>query len=88
MAKKMLTCPKCGRQVSSPANRCPRCDSLLWHKTVKETYGSWKGLGLLDVIPGIRNLPYPVRFTLMIIAVALLVIYIVLRIFEFSVELL
>jgi len=80
MATQLRPCPDCGHQVSSRANRCPNCGGPLWHKTVKDAYGSWKGLGLIDLIPGIRDLPYPVRFILMIIVVALLVIFIVPRI--------
>jgi uncharacterized membrane protein YvbJ len=76
MAAGLRACPDCGHQVSSRANRCPQCGGPLWHKTVKEAYGS-KGLGLLDLIPGIRDLPYPVRLILMIIVVTLLVIFIV-----------
>jgi len=51
------------------------------HKTVKEAYGSMKGLGLFDLIPGIRDLPYPVRLILAVIAVALIVIFVLPRIF-------
>lgn len=80
MATELRSCPDCGHQVSPRANRCPQCVGPLWQKTVKDAYGSWKGLGLFDLIPGIRDLPYPVRFVLMLIVVALLVIFIVPRI--------
>ncbi len=56
---------------------CPQCGIILRHKSVKEAYGSWKGLGVFDLIPGIRNLPYPVRLILMICTVTVLVIIIV-----------
>ncbi len=44
------------------------------HKTANEAYFSWKGLGLIDLIPGIRDLPYPVRFVIALIVIAMLVI--------------
>ncbi len=44
------------------------------HKTAKEAYFSWKGLGLIDLIPGIRDLPYPVRLVIALIVIAMLVI--------------
>jgi uncharacterized membrane protein YvbJ len=75
MATGLRACPDCGHQVSSRADRCPQCGGPLWHKTAKEVHGSWKGLGLLDLIPGIRNLSYPVRLILLIIIVTLLVIF-------------
>jgi hypothetical protein len=39
------------------------------HKTVAEAYGSPTGLGLFDLIPGIRDLPDPVRWGLMLVVV-------------------
>jgi uncharacterized membrane protein YvbJ len=81
MATELRACPDCGHQVSSRANRCPQCGGPLWHKTAKQAYGSWKGLGLFDLIPGIRDLSYPVRLILMIIVVMLLVIFVIPRIF-------
>ena len=43
-------------------------------KTVKKAYLSWKGLGLFDLIPGVRDLPYVVRFLLMVITVIVVVV--------------
>ncbi|MFH1565872.1 MAG: hypothetical protein ABIB98_01580 [bacterium] len=43
-------------------------------KTLKKAYLSWKGLGLFDLIPGVRDLPYVVRFILMAITVTLVVL--------------
>jgi len=42
-------------------------------KIGKQSYFSWKGLGLLDLIPGVRDLPYPVRLVLMVFTVVVLV---------------
>jgi len=74
---KPKACPECGNMNTEIAANCPKCGITLRHKSVKEAYGSWKGLGLLDLIPGIRDLPYPVRFILMICIVTVLVIIVV-----------
>lgn len=71
MASELRDCPDCGHKVSARANRCPNCGGPLWRKTAKEAY-SWNGMGILDLIPGIRDLPDSVRLVLMIIGVALL----------------
>ena len=44
------------------------------YKTPKEAYFSWQGMGLFDLIPGIRDLPYPIRFILMAITVTVVVV--------------
>jgi len=74
---KLKKCSDCGHMVSVRANKCPQCGGPLWHKTVGDAYGSWSGLGLFDLIPGIRDLPYPVRLLLMLIVVTILVLTIV-----------
>ena len=58
---------------NGPAN-VSQCGSPLGHKTAKEAYISWSGLGLFDLIPGIRDLPYPVRFVIMVVVVLLVVV--------------
>jgi len=71
---KLKACRHCGNQVSERASKCPQCGRPLRHKTVKEAYGSWSGLGLFDLIPGIRDLPYPARFALMLVFVVVVVV--------------
>ena len=41
------------------------------NKTVKDAYFSWKGLGLFDLIPGIRDLSYPIRLILMVVTLTI-----------------
>jgi hypothetical protein len=52
---------------------CPACGMRIRYKTAKEAYGSWSGLGLFDLIPGVRDLPFPVRFVLMAVVVCALI---------------
>ena len=73
----LRACPDCGHQVSERASKCPQCGGPLWHKTAKEAYSSWSGLGLIDLIPGIRDLPYPVRFVIMVVVLLLLLLVVV-----------
>ena len=70
----LKACPHCRHQVSERASKCLQCGSPLGHKTAKEAYISWSGLGLFDLIPGIRDLPYPVRFVIMVVVVLLVVV--------------
>jgi hypothetical protein len=51
-------------------------------KTVKQAYLSWGGLGLFDLIPGIRGLPYFVRFALMVICILTLCLVLLPKIFQ------
>ena len=74
---KLKPCPDCGRQVSERARRCPQCGGPLWHKTAKDAFFRWGGLGLIDLIPGVRDLPYAARFAIMVVAVLLLVLIVV-----------
>jgi outer membrane protein assembly factor BamE (lipoprotein component of BamABCDE complex) len=62
---KLKPCPDCKRQVSERASKCPQCGGPLWHKTVNEAYFGSNGMGLLDLIPGIRDLPSAARFAIM-----------------------
>jgi hypothetical protein len=69
-------CPDCQHPTSTRATTCPNCGGPLWHKSVKEAY-SPRGLGLIDLIPGIRDAPYGARLLIGICAVILLVLFIV-----------
>ena len=60
-------CPKCGQAVRTKDLKCPSCRGFVRHKTAKEAYGF--GLGLFDLIPGIRDLPFFLRFVLALIVV-------------------
>ena len=57
-------CSQCGVEVSEKVLKCPQCGSQARYKTLKEAY-SWSGLGLFDLIPVIRDLPYLIRFVIM-----------------------
>jgi RNA polymerase subunit RPABC4/transcription elongation factor Spt4 len=74
---KLKACPDCGHMVSERASKCPQCGGPLWHKTIKEAYGSWSGLGIFDLIPGIRDLPYRTRFVFALSFFTILVLIIV-----------
>ncbi|MBM4357314.1 MAG: zinc ribbon domain-containing protein [Deltaproteobacteria bacterium] len=52
------TCPKCGQAVPSDARTCRACGAGL--VTLNDAYGTdlkKGGFGLLDMIPGVRDLP-------------------------------
>jgi hypothetical protein len=70
-------CPHCGQTVSVKDLKCPGCGGRVRYKTAKEAYGSWGGMGLFDLIPGIRDLPTPLRLLLVIIVVGGLVWFVV-----------
>jgi hypothetical protein len=72
MAKKRQTCPDCDADIAPEDVTCPECSVRIRYKTAKEAY-SWGGLGLFDLIPGVRDLPYPARLTLMIVTVVVVV---------------
>jgi hypothetical protein len=55
--------------VSTEDLKCPACGGRIRYKTAKEAFGSWNGLGVFDLIPGIRDLPTPLRFLLMAVSV-------------------
>lgn len=62
-------CEACGETVREDVPKCPSCGQRLRYKTWKESR-AWGGLGFFDMIPGIRDLPGPLRFALMVIVVA------------------
>lgn len=68
-------CPHCRQAISLRDLKCPNCRRRVRYKTAKEAYFSWGGMGLFDLIPGIRDLPAPFRLLLVIIfVVGLLVV--------------
>ena len=40
---------------------------------LKKAYGG-KGLGMVDLIPGVRDLPTPLRFVLMVVCVCIFMV--------------
>ncbi len=64
MPQRRPFCPSCGQIFSGYTSKCSYCGRR-FHKTVVEAYTS--GLGLFDLIPGIRDLPDPLRYGLMLI---------------------
>jgi hypothetical protein len=65
-------CPNCKHQAPREANQCLECGSPLNpRKTYKEAF-SGMGLGLADLIPGIRSLPYAMRYVIAAISIILL----------------
>lgn len=69
-----LTCPNCHQGVTEKDLTCPSCKARIRNKTVKEAYGSWGGLGLFDLIPGIRDWPYGVRVALVIVILGVIIV--------------
>ena len=69
-------CPHCRVMVFPDELQCPACRGRLRYKTFKEAYTMWSGLGIFDLIPGIRDLPYPIRFLLMAIVITLVLLVI------------
>lgn len=65
-------CHDYGQVLSEPGSNCLHSGQRT-HKTVAEAYGSPNGLGLFDLIPGIRDLPHQVRKGLMIVVVFVVV---------------
>ena len=70
-------CPDCGHETSERASKCPACGGPLWHKTFKEAY-SWKGMGLMDLIPGIRDLPFVARLAILALVLTVVIVPMVL----------
>jgi putative ABC transport system ATP-binding protein len=66
-------CPHCGQYVLARAVKCPGCGGRLRYKTAIEAFGSFGGMGLIDLIPGVRDFPTPVRFLLGVICIVILV---------------
>src|SRR5262249_51884337 len=65
-------CPNCGQILSEPASQCLHCGGRV-HKTYTQAYESPSGLGLFDLIPGIRDLPDPVRKATALVSVVVIV---------------
>ena len=42
-------------------------------KNIKDSYFSLKGLGLFDLIPCVRDLPYIVKFILMVVTLIIII---------------
>lgn len=70
-------CPDCGQSVSTRAVSCPKCGGPLWRKSTSEAFFSARGFGVIDLIPGIRDLPYAARFVLVLIMIGVLALLIV-----------
>jgi hypothetical protein len=66
-------CPRCGEGVAEADLKCRACGARVRHKTVREAYGSWGGMGLFDLIPGVRDLPGTLRLLLLIVVVGAIV---------------
>jgi hypothetical protein len=64
-----ISCPHCDEPVVTSELICSQCGKRVRYKTSKEAY-SLTGLGLFDLIPGIRDLPYIIRLILMVVVVA------------------
>jgi uncharacterized protein YbaR (Trm112 family) len=60
----------------APRKKRPKQGKKKKRRTVGEAY-SWGGLGVIDLIPGIRDLPYAVRFIIMLVVVACVVVPVV-----------
>jgi hypothetical protein len=71
MAQSKSFCPDCGHIFSERARNCPDCGRQT-HKSVAEAYQG-SGLGLFDLVPGIRDLPHSVRYALMLVTVSSIV---------------
>ena len=64
----LIKCPDCEKEVSTRAISCPTCGCPLGtyrsedsvskgENAFEKAYLSWGGMGLLDLIPGIRSFP-------------------------------
>jgi tRNA(Ile2) C34 agmatinyltransferase TiaS len=75
-------CPRCGEGVAATDLKCRACGARVRYKTAREAYGSWGGMGLFDLVPGVRDLPTPLRLLLLIIVVAGLCLIVVPRLVQ------
>ena len=66
-AEPVPICPHCRQTVSTEHLRCPHCRCRVRYKTMEESL-SWTGFGVIDLVPGIRDLPDPVRLLLVLIS--------------------
>ncbi len=80
VAAKAKSCPDCGapREAQQPTSlpsqpenavRKQAESSAQHHKSAKEAYLSKSGMGLIDLIPGIREAPTPVKWIFVVVAV-------------------
>jgi hypothetical protein len=67
------------RRTAGPTAECPGCGRVRRHKTLREAYTTPDGLGFMDFIPGVRDLPWLVRL-LILGAVVLVVVHCLSRI--------
>jgi hypothetical protein len=61
-------------RTARPTAECPGCGRVRRHKTLREAYTTPDGLGLMDLIPGVRDLPWLVRL-LIVFADVMVVVY-------------
>lgn len=67
----LQTCPNCKHQAPREANQCLECGNPLNpHKTYQEAF-SGMGLGLFDLLPGVRDLPYAMRYVITAVSIIL-----------------
>jgi len=68
-------CKFCKEEIAQGAIKCKHCGSMQYeqikqqnndHKTFKEAYFSKKGMGLIDLIPGIRDFSFPARLVFLV----------------------
>ncbi|MBL9090097.1 MAG: hypothetical protein JNL96_02665 [Planctomycetaceae bacterium] len=60
-------CPQCDWQIHARENRCGKCGAQLRDKTVHEAFFKFGGLGIADLIPGLRDRPYFERFAALVV---------------------
>jgi len=73
MTSKYPQCPSCGHDLIIDSPTCAQCGHQLRHKKFREAYFTWTGLGLFDLIPGIRDLSFKVRLLVMILFIGTMV---------------
>jgi len=63
---KLSECDACGGKVSNRASKCPHCGEPT-HKTVGEAFFTMGGFGILDLLPGTRDMSSGAKFVLMLV---------------------
>ena len=61
-------CPHCGKPVSAKKLWCPHCARRVRYMNAWEAI--FGGFGVIDLIPGVRDLPFLVRLALTLCAVS------------------